>query len=103
MVPAVSLVATGEALANQNGCTGCHSLDGSRRVGPTLKGLAVSERTVTREGQELTITADFDYLSRALREPSAEIVQGYPPAMPPYAQLTEEQIKALIAWMESLK
>lgn len=98
-----ALIAAGEALANQNGCLGCHSLDGSRQVGPSLLGLAGSERTFSSNGQDATAIADFDYLARALREPSAEIAQGYPPAMPPYTHLTEEEIKALIAWMKSLE
>jgi cytochrome c oxidase subunit 2 len=100
---AADLVAVGKTLAEQNGCTGCHSLDGSRMVGPSLKGLAGSKRSFTRNGQDMTATADFDYLARALREPAAEIAQGYPPAMPPYAHLSEQDIKALIAWLESLK
>ena len=101
--PAATLIAAGEALANQNGCLGCHSLDGSRRVGPSLLALAGSERAIIRNGQDATVTADSDFLARALREPSAEIAQGYPPAMPPYTHLTEEEIKALIAWMKSLE
>ncbi len=101
--PSADLIAAGEALANQSGCLGCHSLDGSRRVGPSLLGLAGSDRSVTRDGQDVTVTAGVDYLARALREPSAEIAQGYPPAMPPYAHLTADDIKALIAWMENLE
>jgi cytochrome c oxidase subunit 2 len=57
---------------------------------------------VTRAGQELTVTADAAYLTRAIRDPAAEIVAGYPPVMPPYAGLAEAEVAALIAWMESL-
>jgi len=95
-------LAQGAELAQQQGCLGCHSVDGSRRVGPTFKGLAGSPRLVTRAGQELTVTADADYLTRAIRDPAAEIVAGYPPVMPPYAGLAETEVAALIAWMESL-
>jgi cytochrome c oxidase subunit 2 len=95
-------LAQGAELAQQQGCLGCHSVDGSRRVGPTFKGLAGSPRLVSRAGQELTVTADAAYLTRAIRDPAAEIVAGYPPVMPPYAGLAETEVAALIAWMESL-
>ncbi|MBE0577771.1 MAG: cytochrome c oxidase subunit II [Desulfuromonadales bacterium] len=96
-------VSQGENLAGKNGCLGCHSTDGSRRVGPSFKGLMGSERTVVKDGQEITVSADADYLIRAIREPGVEIVQGYPAAMPPYPQLSDEDIKALQAWLETLK
>lgn len=96
-------VARGEAVAGSTGCLGCHSLDGSRRVGPSLKNLFGQSREVTRDGHKVTVTADAAYLARAIREPAAEIVEGYPPAMPPFSQLSDADLQALIAWLESLK
>jgi cytochrome c oxidase subunit 2 len=96
-------LARGAELAQQQGCLGCHSVDGSPRVGPSFKGLFGSARTVTRAGQELTVTADADYLTRAIRDPAAEVVVGYPPAMPPYPGLADGELAALVAWLESLK
>ena len=93
----------GEAVAAKNGCLGCHSVDGSKRVGPTLKGFWGSERIVTRDGQETTLVADDNYLIKALREPSADVLQGYPPAMPPYPGLSDEDIQDLRVWLETLK
>jgi cytochrome c oxidase subunit 2 len=93
----------GEALASTNGCLGCHSVDGSKRVGPTLKGFWGSERIVTRDGQETSLVADDDYLRKALLEPSIEVLQGYPPAMPPYPGLSDADIQDLRAWLETLK
>ena len=99
----VDLAALGEALAGKNGCLGCHSTDGSRRVGPSFKGLSGNERTVVRDGQEIRVLADFDYLRRAIKTPATEIVQGYPAAMPPYPGLSDDDIKALQAWLETLR
>lgn len=93
----------GEALASKNGCLGCHSVDGSNRVGPTLKGFWGSQRAITRDGKETTLVADDDYLVRALREPNADIAEGYPPAMPPYPGLSDKEIEDLRAWLETLK
>ena len=95
--------ARGAELAQQLGCLGCHSLDGSRRVGPSLRNIFGQGRSVTRNGQQITVVADSAYLIRALREPAAEIVDGYPPAMPPFGQLSDADLQALIAWLESLK
>jgi len=101
--PASDPVQQGEALAGQLGCLNCHSIDGTRQVGPSLKGIYGQPREVQREGRETTITADAAYLERAIREPAAEIVDDYPPAMPSYAQLGDADIQALIAWMKELR
>lgn len=92
----------GEQVARQNGCLGCHSLDGTRQVGPSFQGLAGSERTVLRDGAELTVTADADYLVRAIRDPNFEIVAGYPAVMPSYPNLSDADLAALLAWLERL-
>lgn len=89
----------GAALAQQNGCLGCHSTDGSRKAGPSFKGLYGSARSL-QGGQ--TVTADEDYLARSIKEPNAEIVDGFPPMMPPY-NLTEEELEAILEWLEGLK
>jgi len=99
----VNQVSQGEAIAGKNGCLGCHSIDGSRRVGPSFKALMGNERIVVKDGQEVTVTADADFLIRAIRDPGAEIAKEYPPAMPPYPGLSDEDIKALQTWLETLK
>lgn len=99
----VDPIEQGAILAQQHGCLGCHSVDGSPRVGPTFKGLAGSPRQVVQSGKPLTVTADTDYLKRALREPAAEIVADYPPIMPTYAGMPDEEMTTLIAWLETLR
>jgi cytochrome c oxidase subunit 2 len=100
---ASSPAARGAELAGQLGCLGCHSVDGSARVGPSLKGVFGAKREVIRNGQKASLIADAAYLARAIREPAAEIADGYPPAMPPYGELSDNDLRALIAWLESLK
>jgi cytochrome c oxidase subunit 2 len=99
----VDPIEQGAALAQQHGCLGCHSVDGSPRVGPTFKGLAGSSRAVSQGGKELTVTADSAYLARSIREPAAEIVTGFPPIMPPYAGLTHDEVTTLLTWLETLR
>ena len=62
-----------------------------------------SERTVTRDGQSVKVKADADYFIRAIREPGAEVTEGYPAVMPPYPGLSDADIKAMQSWLETLK
>ena len=97
------LVKRGAKLARRSGCASCHSLDGSRRPGPTWKGLYGRKRPLTN-GQE--VVADEAYLRRAILTPDAEIAQGFPKRMMPknFAQkLSEEKIRAFIELIKSVR
>jgi cytochrome c553 len=71
-------VARGRDLYAADGCEGCHSLDGTRLTGPSWKGLAGSEVTLSN-GR--TLTANDAYLTRHIIEPDALTVRGYPAAV----------------------
>ncbi|NIQ10939.1 MAG: cytochrome c [Gammaproteobacteria bacterium] len=58
---------------------------------------------MTKDGQTVNIVADSAYLIRAIREPAVEVTEGYPAAMPPYPGLSDDDIKAIEAWLETLK
>ncbi len=97
------LVKRGAKLARRSGCASCHSLDGSRRPGPTWKGLYGRKRPLAN-GRE--VVADEAYLRRAILTPDAEIAQGFPKRMMPknFAQkLSEEKIRALIELIKSVR
>jgi cytochrome c oxidase subunit 2 len=96
-------VAEGKRLAAQEGCHACHSTDGSKGIGPTWKGLYGSEVTVTTGGKERTIKADTAYISRSIEHPEADIVKGFQPVMPKFPNLTEKQVRDLVAYIESIK
>ena len=93
----------GARLAQEKGCLGCHSVDGSRSVGPTFKGLYQSQVSIRQEGKLLTVTADEDYLREAIRTPNAEVVDGYQPIMPVISELKEEEIAALVEFIKGIK
>ncbi|MCF6180099.1 MAG: cytochrome c oxidase subunit II [Geopsychrobacter sp.] len=86
----------GNKLIKENGCLSCHSTDGSKRVGPSFKGLGKRTSEVKRDGQELKIKVNADYLKRAIREPNHDVVEGYPAIMPPGAQFSDEEVEAII-------
>lgn len=60
-----------------NGCLTCHSLDGSKIIGPTFKGLYGTKRTVITDQGEKQVDAFDDYIKRSVVEPNAEVVKGF--------------------------
>ena len=93
--------ARGQTLASETGCLACHTIDGTPGAGPTWKGLAGSSRPL--ESGE-TVTADSAYLTLAIVDPNAQIVQGFNPVMPTdYAQnLTDDEVTDLVEYIKSL-
>ncbi|HEX6490900.1 MAG TPA: c-type cytochrome [Gaiellaceae bacterium] len=69
------LAATGAALFTSYGCSGCHTLTGTRLVGPGFKGLYGSKVPLAN-GQ--TVTASDAYLLESILNPDKQIVKGYP-------------------------
>jgi cytochrome c oxidase subunit 2 len=92
----------GDQLYLTKGCAACHSIDGSPRVGPTWKGLYRKQIKVMTAGKERTVIANETYLRRSIEDPNADISVGYPPVMPK-EKLTEEEVKGLLNYIESLK
>lgn len=91
----------GQRIFNQQGCATCHSVDGSRIVGPTFKGLFGKTGHGTSGG---AVTVDENYLRESILNPGAKIVTGYPPAMPNnYSTLKAAQVDGLIAYIKTLQ
>jgi cytochrome c oxidase subunit II len=67
----------GLELLRNNACISCHSLDGSKLVGPSFKDLFNSRVTVIIDDVEKTIIADTAYIRRSITDPDKEIVKGY--------------------------
>lgn len=88
----------GRLLAQTRGCLACHSVDGSPGVGPTWKGLYGKQEALA---DGTTVPVDEAYLRESILDPSAKLVEGFPPAMPPYT-FSDEELRMLIAYLESL-
>lgn len=69
--------AAGLAILQAQGCNACHSSDGSKLVGPSYLGLYGRQVVVIEDGAEKTITADDDYIRKAIYDPNSQIVKGY--------------------------
>ena len=90
----------GEKLYSQRGCAGCHSVDGSKRVGPSFKGTYGSVRPLA---DGTTVKADENYINRSILYPKEKVVAGYPPVMPSYqGQLSPDDIDSIIAYLKTL-
>jgi cytochrome c len=87
----------------QNFCSACHSLDDTKLVGPTFRGLAGKKVKVrdSASGKIREVKATADYLRQSILEPNALLVEGYPEnLMPPIgAILTADQIDALVNYI----
>jgi len=90
----------GKALVAQNGCGGCHSIDGSKLVGPTWRGLFGSQ---VKLADGSVVTADEAYLIESIAKPSAKVVDGFPDHVMPTFNLTDAQIKNIASYIETLK
>jgi cytochrome c oxidase subunit 2 len=90
----------GAAVAKDSGCLSCHTVDGTRLVGPTWLGLYGTARQL-EDGS--TVVADEQYLRNSIRDPESQIVAGYPKVMPPaYGSLSDEDVQAIIEYIKSL-
>jgi cytochrome c oxidase subunit 2 len=96
--PADAAVANGEQLARSSGCAGCHGQNFGGGAGPSLVGLAGSDVTLA-DGS--VVVADTAYLTRAIAEPSADLVAGYNLRMPANG-LSDAEIADIVAYIETL-
>ncbi len=93
----------GQQLATQYGCAVCHSVDGSKKIGPTWLGLYQSQVPLS-DGTK--VTADQQYLTNSITNPNLQVVAGFSPNVMPQTfgqTLDQSQVQALIAYIESLK
>ncbi len=86
----------------QYGCLACHSVDGSKMVGPSFQGLYARQEEMESGA---TVSADDAYLIESIRQPAKQVVKGFPNAMPPAAgeALTDVQIQDIIEYIKTLK
>lgn len=67
----------GLVLIKANGCIACHSMDGSKIIGPSFKGLYGRKTKVVTEAGEKEIDATDEYIKKSITESDAELVKGY--------------------------
>jgi cytochrome c oxidase subunit 2 len=90
-------------LAQEKGCLGCHSLDGSPGVGPSFKVIMGRNTLVVTKGTERMITVDEAYLRKSILDPQADVVKGFQPIMPAFSDLSKDELEALVEYLEGIK
>jgi len=95
----------GAQLFKTKGCVACHSLDGSKKIGPSLKGIYQSRQNVVTDGKTREVTADEDYLRNSIEHPDADVVGGFSEGvMPPFGKmLSAEEVEALVNYLKSVR
>ena len=93
---------SGVELYKEKGCVSCHSIDGSKIVGPTFKGLIGKTEAVMRNGKQIRVKVDEAYIRDYILHPNVDVVKGYPPIMP-HIPMTDEELHVIVRWIESLK
>jgi len=95
----------GQQIMKTIGCFACHSIDGSKLVGPSFKGIYGHQVTVSTGGNERQVTVDDEYIKKSIFDPNADIVEGFNKGlMQPYTgQLKDEDIKQIIEYLKTLK
>lgn len=91
------------AYAQQYGCKSCHSLDGTKGIGPSFT------ETMSYWGKQRplegggTALVDENYIRKAILDPHSELAQGFGKLMTVYnPMLPEEHIDGVIAFLKTL-
>lgn len=93
-------VAYGKWVHGHLGCNACHSLDGTRIVGPSWKGIyGKTEKTSAGD-----VTVDDAYIKESVLDPKAKIVDGFQPVMPPPTkQFSDTELQSIAMFIKSLQ
>jgi len=104
-LPVKSAEPEGLVILKKNACTGCHSIDGTKIVSTSFKGLYGKEEKVITDGKERTVTVDDAYIRTSIYEPDKDLVVGYQKGlMKTYKGIiTEEEMTQVIDYLKSIK
>jgi len=101
LLPGSSIADQGRTVAASQGCLKCHSVDGSRHIGPTFLDLyGRQEKLSTGE----LVPADESYITKSMMDPAAQVVAGYQNVMPSFqGRMTPPEVAAVVEYIKSLK
>jgi cytochrome c oxidase subunit 2 len=95
-----SLAEIGRIVAAEKECLRCHTIDGTKHIGPTWRDL-FGRRETMRDGTQVLV--DEAYITESMMDPLAKIVAGFDPVMPSYrGRIEPGETAAIIEYMKSL-
>lgn len=97
--------ANGKRIMKNIGCFACHTVDGSKLIGPSFKGVYGHDVTVITGGKERVVTVDDEYIKRSIYDPNADVVKGFNKGlmMPYEGQLSDDDIVQITEYLKTLK
>jgi len=97
--------ATGKRIMQNIGCFACHTLDGTKLVGPSFKGIWGAQHTVVTGRETRTVTVDEEYIKKSIYDPNADVVDGFGKGlMLSYeGQLSDDDIENIIEYLKTVK
>ena len=97
--------ATGKKIMQNIGCFACHTIDGTKLVGPSFKGIWGEEQTVVTGKETRKVIVDEEYIKSSIYDPNADVVEGYMKGlMVSYqGQLSEDDIANIIEYLKTVK
>jgi cytochrome c oxidase subunit 2 len=99
--PITTLAEQGRKLSAEYGCFKCHSVDGTRHIGPSWLDL-YRRREPLEDGA--TVVADEGYLTESMMDPRAKVVKGFQPVMPTFqGRIPGPEIAAIVEFIKSLR
>ena len=91
----------GQKLFKDMACDACHSIDGTLNRGPTFKDHYGKE---IRHTDGSVVIIDDQYIRESIIVPRKFIAEGFPPIMPSYKPvLNDEDIANITAYIKALK
>jgi cytochrome c oxidase subunit 2 len=93
----------GFLVLKNNACTGCHSLDGTKLVGPSFKGLYGRSEIVLTNDVERNIKVDEEYIKASIVNPDIDVVKDYNKGLMKSYQtvLKDEEIQQIIEYFKT--
>lgn len=88
----------GKVIATRAGCTACHGADGEGGTGPAWVGTLGTEIELT---DGTTVTVDETYLATAIKDPRAQVHDGFSVDMP-QNRLTDQEIAEVVDYIVAL-
>jgi cytochrome c oxidase subunit 2 len=99
--PRTSLPEQGRRLSAEYGCFKCHTVDGTRHIGPTWLDLYRKPEKL-KDGK--SVIADEAYLTESMMDPAAKLVAGYENVMPTFqGRIPGPEIAAIVEFIKSLR
>ncbi|MFL5374346.1 MAG: cytochrome c oxidase subunit II [Myxococcales bacterium] len=99
--PIGNMIDQGRRLAQEQGCVKCHSVDGTRHIGPTWLDL-YHRKEKLQDGS--TVDVDEAYITESMMDPLSKVVSGFQPVMPSFEnKLAGPEVAAIVEYIKSLQ